>query len=320
MQPDLISKRVVILVGPTAVGKTELAIRLAKRLDGEILSADSRLLYKGMDIGTAKPTRDEMSIVKHYLINLADPDEIWSLAVFQKELLATINDIQTRGKLPIVAGGTGQYIRSLTEGWVIPSVSPYPNLREALEKWGREIGSEQLHLKLKMIDPEAAVKIDTNNLRRIIRAFEVIFSTGELFSKQKEKCPFDLDFKIIGLIRPRGELYTRVDERIEDMFSRGMVAEVEILLNKGYSEELPTLTAIGYREVIQYLHGTCTLEETKIQMRRKTREFIRRQTNWFKPTDTNIEWHEMTPDPLEEITCSIKKWQANQPRFPYQNN
>ncbi|MDO9121884.1 MAG: tRNA (adenosine(37)-N6)-dimethylallyltransferase MiaA [Anaerolineaceae bacterium] len=306
----LANKRVLVLVGPTAVGKTELAIRLAEKLEGEIVSADSRLLYCGMDIGTAKPTKNEMARAQHHMIDLAEPNDIWSLATFQQKMLATIEDIQSRGKLPIVAGGTGQYIRSLMEGWIIPTVLPDPRLREVLEQFGREIGAAELHRRLTLIDPNASAKMDANNLRRSIRALEVIFTTGELFSTQKDKQPPDLDFKIIGLSRPREELYSRVDLRIEAMFETGFVDEVKNLLDKGYNQDLPTLSAIGYREVIQFLNGDITLEETKVQMRKKTREFIRRQANWFKPNDPNIEWHAMTPDPLDEVMQSILSWQA----------
>jgi len=312
MRFDGKEKKVVILLGPTAVGKTDLAIRLAERLAGEIVSADSRLLYRGMDIGTAKPTEMEMARVPHHLINLANPDEIWSLAVYQKRLLQTIDEILERDKLPIIAGGTGQYIRSLMEGWVIPTVKPDFHLREVLEDWGKEIGAEEMHRKVALLDWEAAAKIDANNLRRSVRALEVIFSTGELFSKQKEKEAPELDFKLIGLSRPREELYARVDARIEKMFLDGFVQEVKALLDQGYSEDLPTLSAIGYREVIQYLHGECSLDEGKIQMKRKTREFIRRQANWFKPDDPNIEWEPMTPDPLEKIVQSVLEWRSRE--------
>jgi len=318
MQPEfdpkngLNYKRVVVLVGPTAVGKTELAIRIAEKLNGEIVSADSRLLYRGMNIGTAKPTKSELARAPHHMIDLAEPDEIWSLATFQQKMLATIADIQSRGKLPIVAGGTGQYIRSMMEGWVIPTVLPDPRMREVLERFGLEIGAAELHRRLALIDPEATAKMDANNLRRSIRALEVIFTTGELFSTQKDKQPPNLDFKLIGLSRPREELYTRVDARIEAMFAQGFVDEVRTLLGKGYNDDLPTLSAIGYREVIQHIHGELSLEETKVQMRKKTREFIRRQANWFKPGDVLIEWYEMTPDPLQEIVQSILVWQAGE--------
>ncbi len=312
MPPEIENKRVLVLVGPTAVGKTELAIRLAEKLGGEIVSADSRLLYRGMNIGTAKPTKSEMARAPHHMIDLAEPDEIWSLATFKQKMLETLADIQARGKLPIVAGGTGQYIRSMMEGWIIPTVLPDPRMREVLEIMGLEMGAAELHRRLSLIDPVATARMDANNLRRSIRALEVMFTTGELFSTQKDKQPPDLDFKLIGLSRPREELYARVDARIETMFDQGLVDEVKNLLNKGYNESLPTLSAIGYREVIQYIHGDITLEETKMQMRKKTREFIRRQANWFKSGDPLIEWHEMTPDPLQRILESISVWLAGE--------
>ncbi len=309
MQLKTAFKKVVIIAGPTAVGKTDLAIRLAERLgDAEIISADSRLLYRGMDIGTAKPSREEQARIPHHMIDLADPDENWSLAVFQNRMMQTIDEIKSRKKLPIIAGGTGQYIRSLIEGWSIPAVKPLPHLREVLERWGNEIGAAQLYQKLALIDPLAAARIDANNLRRSIRALEVIFTTGNLFSTQKEKVPPNLDFKVIGLMRQREELYARVDNRIEAMFEQGFMTEVKQLLDKGYSADLPTLSAIGYREVVQHIHGDCSLEEAKVQMRRKTREFIRRQANWFKPDDPMIEWHCMNPDPLDKILVTIHSW------------
>jgi tRNA dimethylallyltransferase len=301
-------QQVLIILGATAVGKTETAIRVAERVGGEIISADSRLLYKGMDIGTAKPTLEERKRVKHHLIDLAEPDEVWSLALFQKELIHKIREISDAGRLPIVTGGTGQYIRSLVEGWVIPTVKPDFQLRAVLETWGREIGSEELHKKVALLDPEAARKIAPQNLRRLVRALEVILTSGELFSGQKEKAQQPLEFKLIGLTRPRFELYARVDARIEQMFDRGFEKEVRRLNSKGYSPDLPTLSAIGYREVIQVINGDISLEEAKQTMRRKTREFIRRQPHWFKPDDPLIEWFEMTPDPFEDIIRSVQTW------------
>lgn len=303
----------LILVGPTAVGKTELSIRLAERFDGEIISADSRLLYRGMDIGTAKPSPAEMSRVPHHLIDLAEPDEIWSLALYQKVVLDKIEEVLSKQKLPIVVGGTGQYVRSLVEGWVLPAQEPHPELRQSIERWGTEIGAENLHHKLGLIDPLAAAKIDANNLRRTVRALEVIFCTGRLFSQQKERAPRDIEFKLIGLARTREDLYHRVDERIENMFAQGFLEEVKNLLEKGYSDQLSTLSAIGYREAIEVVKGKGTLEEAKVAMRRKTRQFVRRQTNWFKPDDPQIQWFSMIPDPLEAICEVIKVWKESQP-------
>lgn len=297
---------VLLIIGPTCVGKTELSLRLAETLKGEIISMDSRLIYRGMDIGTAKPTLAERERVLHYMIDLVEPDENWSLALFRKQVLLTISEIQAKRKIPILVGGTGQYVRALTEGWDIPSQVPDAALRNMLESWGKEIGPAALHQKLKVIDPEAAATIDTNNLRRVVRALEVIFKTGRKFSIQQQKTAPNLAFWMIGLNRPRSELYQRVDERIEAMFKGGFVEEVSNLLERGYTISDPPLSAIGYREVIGFIQGEMTLEEAKVLMRRKTREFIRRQANWFKSTDERIHWYEMTPDPLEDILNDLR--------------
>jgi tRNA dimethylallyltransferase len=300
--------QVLVIVGPTAVGKTELSIRLAKRFDAEIISADSRLVYKGMDIGTAKPSVEEKKQVPHHMIDLANPDEEWSLSLYQKEVARIIKEVLSGGKLPIVVGGTGQYIRSMIEGWVIPEVQPNLSMRGALEKWAVSIGPLELHRKLKIIDPIGANSIDPTNLRRTIRALEVIFTSGHLFSSAKERTDPAFDFKVIGLTRTRDELYKKVDDRIESMFKNGFVAEVEELITKGYPSSLPSTSAIGYAEVMKMLNGGLSLEEVKVLMKRRTRQFIRRQTNWFKPTDPIIEWFQMTPDPLDEIEDSVRIW------------
>ncbi len=296
----------LLIVGPTAVGKSELSLRLAEIVKGEIISMDSRLIYRGMDIGTAKPTLAERERVPHYMIDLAEPDENWSLSLFRKQVLLTIGEIQAKGKIPILVGGTGQYVRALMEGWDIPSLVPDAELRNVLESWGKEISPATLHQKLKIIDAEAAASIDPNNLRRVVRALEVIFKTGRKFSIQQQKTAPDLSFWMIGLNRPRSELYQRADERIETMFELGFVEEVSSLLEKGYRITDPPLSAIGYREVIGFIQGEMSLEEAKLLMRRKTREFIRRQANWFKSTDERIHWYEMTPDPLEDILSDLR--------------
>lgn len=296
----------LVIVGPTAVGKTELSLRLAERIDGEIISMDSRLIYRGMDIGTAKPTKAEQARVPHHMIDLVEPDENWSLALFRKQALREIEGVLERGHVPILVGGTGQYVRALMEGWVIPSQRPDEKLRNKLEEWGREIGAPALHDRLAVLDADAAAVIEPSNLRRSVRALEVIFKTGMKFSSQRQKEAPDYEFELIGLNRPRAELYQRVDERIEKMFVDGLVEEVQNLLAKGYSEANPPLSAIGYREVIDVIRGNMTLEDAKVQMRRKTREFIRRQANWFKTSDENIHWYEMQPDPLARILTDMR--------------
>lgn len=297
----------IVILGPTAVGKTSVSIELAKRLKGEIVSADSRLLYRGMDIGTAKPTEEEMSGIPHHLIDVADPDERWSLAVYQREAYRIIDDIHERGKLPCLVGGTGQYIRSIIEGWNIPPQRPDYRLRDALNNWAEQIGAEGLHERLKKVDPEAAEKIDYRNLRRTVRALEVIFKTGEQFSelRRKQSCPYDPI--ILGIERPREELYERVDQRIEQMLEDGLVDEVRNLLCKGYSPDLSTLSAIGYGEIIQYLRGEITYEEAVTLIKRNTRTFVRRQANWFKPDDPRIKWFQASPEIVDEMEVWIRR-------------
>ena len=306
MSPNSKEKLIVIL-GPTAVGKTGVSIALAQQLNGEIVSADSRLFYRGMDIGTAKPTVEEMAGVPHHLIDVADPDQRWNLAVYQREAYRVINDIVSRDRLPFLVGGTGQYIRAIIEGWHIPPQRPDFDLREALNTWAEQIGAEGIYERLKLIDPEAAEKIDYRNQRRTIRALEVIFKTGERFSelRRKQECPFDPI--ILGIERPREELYARVDARIELMLADGLVEEVRNLLEAGYSPNLSTLSAIGYGEIIQYLQGEITLVEAVTLIKRNTRTFVRRQANWFKPDDRRINWFQASPKLVEAMETFIRR-------------
>lgn len=280
----------VLIVGPTAVGKTELAIQLAERLNGEIVSADSRLFYRGMDIGTAKPSREEMARVPHHLINIVDPDQILSLAVFQQKATDAIGDIHTRNKLPFLVGGTGQYIRAVTQGWTPPEVQPDERLRAELEKMKDDRGIYWLHDKLQSLDPQAAERIDARNFRRTIRALEVIMTTGRKFSDQLGQSESPYHLVTVGLMRPRPELYERVDQRIDMMFANGFLEEVRNLLAQGYSPSLPTMSAIGYRECIRVLHGELSEEQARAEIRRATRIFVRRQANWFKESDPTIKW------------------------------
>ena len=290
-----------MITGPTAVGKTQLSLEIVGSLNGEIISADSRLFYKGLDIGTAKPSRNERKVVKHHLIDIADPDETLSLSVFQQSVYSICEKLWGEGKVPFLVGGTGQFIRAIIEGWVIPPQYPNEEMRGILELWGEKIGPENLHEKLRLLDPKAAEKMDARNLRRIIRALEVIFSTGKMFSDQRKKQKFGFKFKVIGLTRDREELYQRVDERIVQMFENGFVDEVRALLDQGYHPELPALSAIGYKEVIGYLQGNIRLDEVVLLMKRRTRSYIRRQANWFKLKDERIKWFEMHDGVGQEV-------------------
>jgi tRNA dimethylallyltransferase len=298
----------ILIVGPTAVGKTELAIRLADRLNGEIISADSRLFYRGMDIGTAKPSHEELARVPHYLIDTVNPDETLSLAVFQQKAKDFISDIHTRNKLPFLVGGTGQYIRAVTQGWTPPEVIADERLRDELEKLKGERGAEWLHARLQFLDPEAAAKIDARNVRRTIRALEVILITGRKFSEQRGQVDSPYHLITVGLTRPRPELYQRVDERIDAMFANGLVDEVKSLLEKGYSPTLPSMSAIGYRECIRVVNDEWSIEQAKTEMRRVTRIFVRRQANWFKESDPNIMWfkvEEGIDKEIEKYICQL---------------
>jgi tRNA dimethylallyltransferase len=310
--PDLQSgadlQPLVVILGPTAVGKTELAIHLAQRLEGEIISADSRLFYRHMDIGTAKPTLAERALIPHHLIDVADPDETWSLARFQHEAWQVIGEIHAHQRLPFLVGGTGQYIRAVTHGWQPPRVKPDLRLRNVLERWATEVGVYGLHERLAVLDPVAAAKIDPRNLRRTVRALEVILTSGERFSQQRLSFPSPFRILQIGLIRPRPELYARIDFRVLDMIEAGLVGEVRALLAMGYDPELPTLSAIGYREIIAYLQGHLSLDEAVTQIQRATRIFVRRQANWFKLDDPSIFWFQFGSGTLGEVEKVVRDW------------
>jgi tRNA dimethylallyltransferase len=298
----------VVILGPTAVGKSELAIQLGERLGGEIVSADTRLFYRGMNIGTAKPSPEERSCVPHHLIDIADPDEIWSLAQYKKEARRVIEGIHARRRLPFLVGGSGQYIWAVVRGWDVPEVAPNLPLRHALEQWSHDIGKDGLHQRLIRLDPQAAARIDARNLRRTIRALEVILTTGKRFSEQRTQSPPLYNTLILGLRRPRPELYERIDARIDAMFQAGLVDEVQGLLESGYSPDLPPLSAIGYREVIAYIQGSITLEGAKVQMRRLTRTYVRRQANWFKPHDPQIRWFPVSHSTVDEMEAVVSGW------------
>ncbi len=296
----------IVVVGPTAVGKTGISIQLAVRLDGEIVSADSRLFYCGMDIGTAKPTPQERQSVPHHLIDVADPADTWSLALFQQAAAAAIAAIHARRHVPFLVGGTGQYIHAVTHAWTPPATSPDAHLRAELETQAAENGYLSLHSELEGLDPAAAEKIDPRNVRRTIRALEVIRLTGKKFSDQGGKIESPYRLLTIGLTRARQVLYARVDARIETMFATGLLDEVQRLLDSGCSPDLPTMSAIGYRECIQVLNGSMTVEQAKSEMRRLTRVFVRRQSNWFKLEDPSIHWFEAGATSVEELETVIR--------------
>ena len=295
---------VIFIVGPTASGKTDAGIRLAKAIDGEIVSADSRYLYRGMDIGTAKPTMAERQGIPHWLIDVADPDETWSLSLFCKAADDAIRDIYKRGKRPVLVGGTGQYVRAILDGWDIPEGEPDHRLRDVLESWGREIGAEELHRKLALIDQDAAEKIEWQNMRRTVRALEVIFISGKKFSAQRTTKEPLYNALIFGMKRERPELYRRIDLRVDRMLEQGLVEETSALLSKGYSTSLPSMTAIGYKEVCDYLDQKTSLGEAAQHIKFRSHNYVRRQANWFKVSDPAINW--IDPDEIDSSETLAK--------------
>ena len=276
------NRPLVAVAGPTAVGKTEWSLLLAEALDGEIVSADSRLVYRGMDIGTAKPSPAEMARVPHHLIDILDPGETLGLAEFQRLARAAIDGIHARGRLPLLVGGTGQYVWALLEGWTAPPVPADPARRAALEADAARIGHEALHARLAALDPDAAAIIDPRNVRRTIRALEVIEATGQPFSAQRRKVPPPYATFIAGLARPRAELYGRIDARVDAMMAAGLLDEVRRLAAGGRRLSASAGQALGYRELGRHLAGEIPIEEAVRLAQRNTRHFARRQTNWFR--------------------------------------
>lgn len=299
--------RLIVLVGPTGSGKSTLAIQVCKALSGEIISADSRYLYQELNIGTAKPSPSELGCVPHHLINVTTLDEPWSLGLFQREAHKHIQSINDRGKLPILVGGTGQYVRAVLENWEIPAQVPLHTMRSAIEAWGERIGFEALHKRLEQIDPQAAARIDFHNKRRTIRALEVIFATGRRFSSQRKKSSSPYQTIVLGLEWPRELLYARIDARIEEMIAHGFIQEVQALKEAGRSEVLRRMGIIGYPEILSYLEGKMPLVEAISLIRRNTRVYVRRQANWFKPSDPQICWFKASdPAVLEKMLDLIK--------------
>jgi len=288
----------IAIVGPTAVGKTELSIRLAEAIGGEIVSADSRQVYRGMDIGTAKATPEDQARAPHHLIDIVSPDEPLSLAQFQELAYQAIEAILARGQMPLLVGGTGQYVMAVLEGWQIPRVPPHDELRSELYEEAEEHGAEALHARLAALDPEAAESIDARNVRRVVRALEVCLVTGQPISEQQGKSPPPYRLLIIGLHLPRPALYARIDRRVERMLEQGLEDEVRKLLAEGYGFELPAMSGVGYGQFEDYIAGDASLDEVQQQIKRATRRFVRHQANWFRRDDPRIHWFEARSDPF----------------------
>ena len=298
------TRSLICLVGPTGVGKTALAIELAERLNGEIVSADSRQIYRGMDIGTGKPTPAQLARVRHHLIDRVDPDQSYTLAEYQADAYAAIDDIFSRGRQPLLVGGTGLYVRAVTEGLQIPAVPPNAELRAQLEERAAQAGSDQLYQELKRIDPAAASKIDPRNVRRTIRALEVYLATGRKFSAAGAAAPPPFAVRRIGLTLPRDELYRRADARVDEMIARGWLDEVRGLAAK-YAGGLPALSSLGYPQLGAVLRGEMTIDAAAQAIKHHTHRFIRHQYAWFRPSDPRIEWFDVSRATFSDVVKAI---------------
>ena len=303
--------RLIAIVGPTGVGKSRLALHLAQVFEGEIIGADSRQIFRHMDVVTAKPGPEELSLVPHHLINTVNPDEAFSLAQYQALAYRAIDNIQQRNKLPIIVGGSGLYIWAVLEGWKIPEVSPDPKFRYNLEKKAANEGADELYKELMKVDPVAAQKIDRRNVRRVIRALEVHKKTNTPYSRlqSKQKPPFNAF--IIGLTADRAELYHRIDRRVDSMVERGLVAEVEKLINMGYDFDLPSMSGIGYRQIGLFLKGELNLLSAIQQIKSETHRFVRHQYAWFRLKDERIHWFDIQSQPDSEIEKTLAEFGVN---------
>jgi len=284
--------RVIVIVGPTASGKTALSISLAKEMNGEIVSADSMQIYRYMDIGTAKPDKEEMSGIRHYLIDEVNPDEEFSVARFKELATRYIDEILEKGKQPIVAGGTGLYINTLLYNIDFSETVCDWELRDRLKKEAQEMGNDYLHEKLKSVDPVAAQRIHKNDVKRIIRAIEVYEYSKKTISQHQEvsrQIPSKYKFYTYGLKMDRERLYNRINQRVDIMFERGLVDEVKSLVNMGYDKNSIAMQTLGYKELLLYLRGEITLEDAKEIIKMGSRRYAKRQITWFKKTE-GVKW------------------------------
>lgn len=298
----------VVLLGPTAVGKTGLAIEIARAFGGEIVSADSRQTYRYMDIGTAKPTPAQQAQVTHHLLDVVNPDENLSLAQYQRLAYSAINAIHERGQIPLLVGGTGQYITAVVEGWSIPEVPPNEALRADLEAFARAHGAMALHERLREIDPTAADTIDYRNSRRVIRAIEIRLETGQPMDYTQRATPPPYRVLHLGLTMDRARLYARADDRIDAMIDEGFVDEVRRLLDMGYDRALPSMSGLGYKELAAHVLDGVPLAQAIELTRRHTHDFIRRQYTWFRGHDQGIVWHDSESATADVLTETVKHW------------
>ena len=282
------------IVGPTAVGKSKLAMHLAQVFDGEIVSSDSCQVYRYMDIGTAKPSDDERKLVPHHLIDVIDPDNAFDLATYQKSAYQAIDGIHSRGKLAILVGGSGLYVRAVLGGYKIPEAPPDYELRQRLEEKAKIKGADVLLDELREVDPDAAQTIDLKNIRRVIRAIEVYRITGQPYSELTKAEPPKYDILTIGLTIDRDDLYKMIDDRVDSMIKTGLVNEVKGLIDKGYSYDLTSMCSLGYKQIGEYLRNETSLNEAVDKIKYETHRFARHQYGWFRLKDDTIKWFDVS--------------------------
>ncbi|MBI2165994.1 MAG: tRNA (adenosine(37)-N6)-dimethylallyltransferase MiaA [Chloroflexi bacterium] len=293
------TQKLVVVVGPTGVGKSGLGLRLAETFGGEVVNADSRQVCRRMDIGTAKPSVEARRRVPHHLFDLIEPDGEFSLALFLEAAREAIQSTHQRGRVPLLVGGTGQYVWGLLEGWQVPRVPPSPETRAALREEAGRSGSQALYKRLLALDPALALEVDPRNVRRVIRALEIASSSGKPLPGAQRKAPPPYECLVIGLTMPRRELYRLLDERLDTMMARGFLDEVRALLQAGYSQSLSSMSSAGYGELARYLKGEWSLEEALAQTRRRLRRIVRHQYSWFRLSDPRIRWLDACQDPYE---------------------
>jgi tRNA dimethylallyltransferase len=295
----------IAIVGPTASGKTDLALAIGEHLPIEIIGADSRQVYRLMDIGTAKPTKDQQAVVSHHLVDVVLPNEEFHLAEYLRLARRAITEIKSKGRIPVLVGGTAQYVWALLEGWSVPEVPPDPALREQLLQDAQRNGSRSLHKTLAQVDPDAAMSIHPNNTRRIIRALELFEHTGRSPSLLLAQRTPRTDTFIFGIHCPRADLYERIDLRVDAMFQLGLVEEVRHLLDLGYAPSLPSMSGIGYTQVTQLLSGNSGFGDAVARVKTATHRLARQQCTWFRTSDPRIRW--IYRDGLEDILHAVEK-------------
>jgi tRNA dimethylallyltransferase len=297
----------IVLLGPTAVGKTALSLSLCTRFNGEIISADSRQIYRMMDIGTAKATPAEQARIPHHLIDIRRPDEPFTLAEYQRLAYGAIDAIHARGHVPFLVGGTALYVRAVVEGLRIPEVPPNPALRAELEAFLAAEGREALFHRLEAVDPATAAAIDGRNPRRVLRALEIFLITGKAKVELEGREPPPYRTLLIGLSRARSLLYQRIDQRVDDMVAQGLIEEMEQILAADFDPALPALTSLGYREIQAYLEQSMSLDEAIAKIKTETHRYVRHQTTWFRKMN-DIHWFDMENDPEPQIVATIEQF------------